>query len=439
MVARRARCSSLLRVGFPAIIALSILALPTPWADAAFPGGNGTIVFSRFDGNALTSKLVVMNADGTGERVLRSGIDPEWSPDGRRILFNDRFGGGIYVMRADGTGAHRIATGSDPTWAPDGRRIAFVRSGDIFSAFANGQGQRRLTRNPWSDFQPDWSPDGDQIAFVRERPGKLKFCTDQNIFVMDTDGSDQANLTRDVGTCELNHLENWSPDWHPDGNVIGYINDAEGLCFGNADIETIRPDGSDRKRVVRAGLSGQGGFSWSPDGRHIVMGSLQHDRELPDCGAENVNYELVRVNLARGTTEPLTDTDDPVDETSPDWRPRCTVAGTSGDDQLIGTVRSDVICGFGGRDTISGLGGDDVIFAGRGADTVQGGAGHDLVLGEKGDDALVGGPGADRLFGDRGDDRLLGADSVRGNDEVRGGPGSDLCTHDPADVVQGCP
>jgi len=40
----------------------------------------------------------------------------------------------------------------------------------------------------------------------------------------------------------------------------------------------------------------------------------------------------------------------------------CTIAGTTGNDQLEGTGGDDVICGLSGDDTINGRGGDDLIF-----------------------------------------------------------------------------
>jgi TolB protein len=67
--------------------------------------------------------IVAMNAaDGTNRRVLlRQGnskfqwlAHPVWSPDGKKIMFNEP--DGIYVMNADGTGARFVTSGSSHSW-----------------------------------------------------------------------------------------------------------------------------------------------------------------------------------------------------------------------------------------------------------------------------------------------------------------------------------
>jgi Tol biopolymer transport system component len=73
-----------------------------------------------------------MNADGSDQHQLGSltGLDPDWSPDGQRLVFDRGFGPGegISVAAADGTGAQPLTSGwdDDPHWSPDGRTIAFV-------------------------------------------------------------------------------------------------------------------------------------------------------------------------------------------------------------------------------------------------------------------------------------------------------------------------
>ena len=82
--------------------------------------------FSR-DGDIWT-----INPDGTGERRLTSGAEhndtaPEWSPDGRELLFTRRGNDGPHISRsgADGTETTYVRPGADPQFAGDGEEIAF--------------------------------------------------------------------------------------------------------------------------------------------------------------------------------------------------------------------------------------------------------------------------------------------------------------------------
>ena len=78
----------------------------------------------------------VINADGTGRTRLTTSTGdyyPEWSPDGTKIAFSSygSTSGRLIVMNADGTGP-RVLTNVrkridyESTWAPDGTRLAFA-------------------------------------------------------------------------------------------------------------------------------------------------------------------------------------------------------------------------------------------------------------------------------------------------------------------------
>jgi Ca2+-binding RTX toxin-like protein len=81
-----------------------------------------------------------------------------------------------------------------------------------------------------------------------------------------------------------------------------------------------------------------------------------------------------------------------------------TITGTTGKDNLVGTILNDAMYGLGGNDTISGLGGNDTMDGGNGNDTLDGGTGNDTLLGGNGHDYLDGGMGNDTMTGGIGND-----------------------------------
>ena len=48
-------------------------------------------------------------------------------------------------------------------------KIAYVHSGDIWTVDPDGTDAAQLTSGPASDAEPNWSPDGKQIAFSSNR------------------------------------------------------------------------------------------------------------------------------------------------------------------------------------------------------------------------------------------------------------------------------
>jgi Ca2+-binding RTX toxin-like protein len=108
------------------------------------------------------------------------------------------------------------------------------------------------------------------------------------------------------------------------------------------------------------------------------------------------------------------------------------IAGTAGNDTIIGTQGRDFAVGGPGDDWMSLLGGDDVGVGGSGKDWVSGDGDNDLLVGGADDDRVLGGWGDDTLSGDGGDDEVeggLGSDVLAGglgNDFLTGGAGDDI-------------
>ena len=130
--------------------------------------------------------------------IALGASDPDWSPDGSRIVFNSQGGHSpfVYVVRPDGSGLRRITRRTrvfslnpsdppvalvaqfQPSWSPDGRQILFTNepkpcSGhhrdscsrdpkdaqprNVFAMNVDGTGVRRLTRSPRFEGQPAWA------------------------------------------------------------------------------------------------------------------------------------------------------------------------------------------------------------------------------------------------------------------------------------------
>jgi imidazolonepropionase-like amidohydrolase/Tol biopolymer transport system component len=92
--------------------------------------------------------------------------------------------------------------------SPDGQTIAFDLLGDIYTIPASGGRATRIAEGLAFEHQPRFSPDGRQIAFTSDRGGG------DNIWIMDADGSDKRQLTKEDFTL-LNN-----PSWSADGKYI---------------------------------------------------------------------------------------------------------------------------------------------------------------------------------------------------------------------------
>ncbi|NIM11098.1 MAG: hypothetical protein GTO45_03850 [Candidatus Aminicenantes bacterium] len=82
--------------------------------------------------------------------------------------------------------------------SPDIYSIVFVSDRDgnseIYKMKYNGSGETRLTYSNDDDYSPKWSPDKKNIVFVR----KSMINEYSDIFVMDFDGKNQKNLTKNT-------------------------------------------------------------------------------------------------------------------------------------------------------------------------------------------------------------------------------------------------
>ncbi|MEJ7629368.1 MAG: hypothetical protein WKF54_07225 [Nocardioidaceae bacterium] len=271
-----------------ALTGTTALLAVVPAASATTPGSNGRLVFS--EETAAGFQLFTMRADGSDVRQITSidgdAVAPDWSPDGRRIVFElaDADHAGIAIIRSDGSGLRDLTpTGlqSQPAFTPDGRSIVYERfvpsTGDdsIWIMRRDGSGQRRLTRDPFAgeggDTDPNVSPDGTTVSFVRVKESDVL----QALYSVHIDGTNLQKLTPYALDVGIKH------DWAPDGSRIAIITHADLAPAGtSANVATIRPDGTGLRKLThyRGGEINAFTGSYSPDGRWIAYRLDNHGK-----------------------------------------------------------------------------------------------------------------------------------------------------------------
>jgi Tol biopolymer transport system component len=277
------------------VVLAASVAGAAPSAHATFPGKNGPIAFQRVVDPKDEGRSQIFSVARTGAKARRltsggNGFNPDYSPDGRRIVFERRFGGvkpdAIVTMGSDGSSPAVVPTScvadpclgdNSPAWSPDGSRLVFERAFgpivkdeaagglELVTSNADGTSEQVILRSLPLGREPhdaQWSPDGTRIA-VNMLNIKAKPRNGSAIYVLNADGSDFRQIT----PLRLNA---GSPDWSPDGKRIVFNSSYEGQAA--VEIYTVRPDGSGLKRVRK---EPKDGFSfepvWSPDGKRIAF------------------------------------------------------------------------------------------------------------------------------------------------------------------------
>jgi hypothetical protein len=184
------------------------LVVHRPGAPYIYPGGSfspdgSKVVFAAEGGGIYT-----VDADGGIPRILADGgADPTFSPDGTKIVyveFRDLTGHTLRVMNADGTG-DRVLLDSQavncirpilllPAWSPDGTHIAFSCSPETGIQVVGADGSGLTTEIP-DGSNPYWSPDGSRIAFElpwRRDPGRPRWSSgsmEMRLAIANADGT----------------------------------------------------------------------------------------------------------------------------------------------------------------------------------------------------------------------------------------------------------
>lgn len=197
------------------------------------PDGKKLAYFATRIDTGTTDLRIVDLASRETVRIAGGGRDKgpaavQWSADGKRLCFlasDNPSERQVWVVQQDGSGLREITSkfakkAGHASLSPDGQRIVWTadlreKSMHIAVTSIDTGETVDLTSDVHAGHEgPQWSPDGKRVVFVSTRDDPTG--TRADIFVMDANGRNVRNLSRNLG-------ENFDPKWSTDGRSIVFV------------------------------------------------------------------------------------------------------------------------------------------------------------------------------------------------------------------------
>jgi len=245
------------------------------------------------------NRIYVCKPDGSEMKPLLDIADykaqgsPTWSQDGKLIAFDasrPRLGETsndtkIIVVNADGKGAKVLGDGAMPSFSPGHNRIAYCRYAPNYGVWVMSiEGpEKELVLLDETGWCAEWSPDGKQIAYTAST-GEAA-----NLMVFDLVEGIKFPLFEE-GKSPYNTIY-WNFCWSPDGKSIVF----KGVRTSNSkpEIAIVDARGAKHGHVVRLEADTPPIFHWTHDSKSILFSQRTADRgnrpqlHLLDAGSKD--------------------------------------------------------------------------------------------------------------------------------------------------------
>jgi Tol biopolymer transport system component len=264
------------------------------------------VIYEKFSWGGWKQNQLLYSWDSARE-TRYTDVWPAFAPDGLMVLTAKGDDSSIDVMRADGSERRRIfdvtrQSGLDPkfykrglagafypVWSPDGQWVVFgvghwftergKATARLMRVRRDGSGLEALTDDTvFNAGFPSFSADGREVAFrvASPDPASAKLA---GIAVLNLETRKVRTLTQGYDNLPL---------WSPDGSRILFTR-GERIAdtkWSNFDIYTVKPDGSELKRLTTH-ESSDGHAVWTNGGKQILWNSAMAGYRDEACHYEN--------------------------------------------------------------------------------------------------------------------------------------------------------
>jgi serine/threonine-protein kinase len=242
-----------------------------------------------------TDIYVLNRAQGRPTLVRSNGTRPEWTPDGKRILFV--FKGAFWSQSADANGAptplYTPPEGAPANGivSPDGKWLVYLTGNfahpprSIFAVRLDGKaGRTQLVSDTSYNQMPRFSPDGHWLAYQTNKSGRYE------VYI--------RHFPDSVGSVQVSRGDASEPVWAHDGHTL-YYRTPQGIVGVPVTLGPARVIGEPKIVVTGDFVAGLGyhNFDVSPDGEFVML-RWAGDDETRTIVVQNWVKELIERTAA---------------------------------------------------------------------------------------------------------------------------------------------